>query len=130
MKKITSFFAGLLFILVSFTANAQSKAPADYFSGKWTVGVEGTPNGDSKMTMNLTRKDGTLGGIIITKEGEAPITISKVEETEKSVTVYFTTNGYDVYLALEKKDEDRVMGTLMGMFSAKGDRVKETTTKK
>jgi hypothetical protein len=39
-------------------------------------------------------------------------------------TVYFNTQGYDVNLELNKKDDDHVTGSLMGMFDADGDRVK------
>ena len=33
--------------------------------------------------------------------------------------------GYDLSLTLAKKDEDHVTGSLMAMFQAEGERVKE-----
>jgi len=48
-----------------------------------------------------------------------------IDETEKSVTHYFTANGYDVYLLLESKGDNHVEGNLLVMFDAKGDRMAE-----
>jgi hypothetical protein len=130
MKKLSLLFAGIFFLFLSFNAKAQTKPANDYYVGKWSVVVEGTPQGDGKMTVVLERKDGKLGGTIISKEATEPTKITKVEEKEKSVTLYFTANGYSVNLTLEKKDDDHVTGNMMDMFDAKGERVKENETKK
>lgn len=129
MKKLNSFFVGLFFLVLSLNANAQSLGNPDYFAGKWNIQVEGTPGGDSKMTLILERKDGKLGGIITLKEGSEPSRITRVEEKEKSVTVFFNTKGYDVYLLMEKKDDDNIAGSMMDMFDATGVRIKETASK-
>ena len=129
MKKLSLFFTGLFFLILSFNANAQTQPANDYFVGKWNVVVEGTPQGDGKMTVLLERKDGKLGGTITTKEATEPTKIIKVEEKEKSVTLYFTSNAYNVNLTLEKKDDDHVTGNMMDMFDAKGERIKETASK-
>lgn len=123
MKQLSAFIAGIFLVIISFSAQAQT---ADYFVGKWSVVAEGTPNGDAKFLVSLERKDGKLGGIIIDPAtGKETSKIDKVEEKEKSVTVYFVGGGYDVYLFLEKKDNDHVGGSLMDMFDAKGERVKD-----
>jgi hypothetical protein len=129
MKKLSLFFAGLFFLALSFSAKAQTPPPVDYFVGKWNVTVEGTPSGDGKMTVVLESKEGKLAGTIVNKPGAQPTKVTKIDETEKSVTLYFNTNGYDVNLTMEKKDEDHVTGNVMGMFDAKGERVKETASK-
>lgn len=123
MKKLSSIFAGLFFLVLSFGTKAQTP-PADYFVGKWNVDVKGTPQGDGKMTVNLERKEGKLIGSLTSKEMAEATKFIKVEETEKSVTMYFTSQGYDVYLKLEKKDDDHVTGNMMDMFDATGVRVK------
>jgi len=122
-------FATVFFFLSSFSVNAQAKSDADYFLGKWNVLVVGTPQGDSKMIINLERKDGKLSGAVLDTTNKEIAPITKIEEKDKSTTVYFTAQGYDVYLVMEKKDDDHITGNLMGMFDAKGDRIKETTTK-
>jgi hypothetical protein len=48
---------------------------------------------------------------------------------EKSVTLYFNSNRYDVNLTMEKKDDDHVTGNVMDMLDAKGERMKEKASK-
>ena len=129
MKKLSSFFAGLFFLVLSFGAKAQTQPAGDYFVGKWNIEVKGTPQGDGKMTVTLERKDGKLTGTLSAKEMPEAAKFTKVEETEKAVTVYFTSQGYDVYLKLEKKDEDHVTGNMMDMFDATGERIKNGAAK-
>ena len=129
MKKLNFFFAGLFFLALSFAVKAQTPSPSDYFVDKWIVQVKGTPQGDGKMTVMLQRKDGKLAGTIISKTGTEPTKITKVDEKDKSVTVYFNTSCYDVNLTMEKKDDDHVTGNVMDMFDATGERVKEEASK-
>ena len=112
-------------ILSSISLHAQN-APADYFVGKWTVSVEDTPMGDMTMNIAIERVDGTLTGTLGGGEMEA-IKFSKIEEVkDKSVTLYFSTpDGYDVYIYLEKKDDNAVKASIMDMFDANGIRVIE-----
>ena len=124
MKKLSLVFAILFSIAYSFSANAQTKN-VDYFNGKWNVVVEGTPGGDAKMIVSLERKEGKLQGAILDTLQQEVSKITSIEETEKSVTLYFNSQGYDVNLFMEKKDEDHVTGNMMSMFDAKGERIKE-----
>jgi len=126
MKKLSVFIAGLFILFLSAGANAQSKTGADYFEGKWSVLVKGTPNGDSKMIVSLDKKDTSMTGVIKDTVGTEIAKITKVELKANEVTVYFTTQGYDVYLVMTKKDDDHVDGSMMGMFEAPGDRIKST----
>lgn len=121
MKKVGLFLAVVFCVLSSLKMNAQ--VPADFFVGKWSVMVTGTPNGDAKMLVNLERKDGKLTGGITNPDAAEPTKFSNVEEKENSVTVYFSASGYDVYLTLEKKGDNKVEGSMMDMFDAKGERV-------
>jgi glucan biosynthesis protein len=126
MKKLSSLLAGLFFLALSFTATAQTKTGAEYFAGKWSVLVKGTPNGDSKMLFVLENKEGKLSGVVQDTTGKEVSKIDNAELKGDEVTLYFNTNGYDVTLALKKKDEDHATGSVMGMFDAEADRVKET----
>ncbi|HVV55844.1 MAG TPA: hypothetical protein VHC47_10985 [Mucilaginibacter sp.] len=138
MKKLSFIFAvvtGLFFGLsakaqtttVSDTTTAKTSTAADYFPGKWNVTIFGTPNGDAKMNFILERKDGKLGGAVQDTTGKEISKITSVDEKDKNITVAFSTQGYDVTVTLEPVDNDHVKGSLMGMFDAKGTRVKETT---
>ena len=126
MKKVSLLFAGFFFLLLSLKVNAQTNTGADYFAGKWNILVKGTPNGDSKIFVSLDKKDSTMAGAIQDSTGNEISKISKAELKDNEVTVYFTAQGYDVYLTLDKKDDDHVTGSMMGMFDAEGERIKET----
>lgn len=125
MKKAILFFAGMFFLVLSVSLNVQAQATSDFFVGKWNVLVTGTPNGDAKMVVSLERVDGKLKAEFVGKEQAEVPKVSNVEETEKSVRIYFTASGYDVYLYLEKKGDNHVEGTMLDMFDAKGDRATE-----
>ena len=125
MKKLTTVFAGLFLLLVSINSHAQSKTGADYYEGKWSVLLKGIPGGDSKLIFVLSKKDSTITGIVKDTTGAEITKLTSVELKGDEITLYFTAQGYDVNLALKKKDDDHVTGSLMGMFEAEGERVKE-----
>jgi len=126
MKKTNSIFVGLFFLVLSIGVNAQSKPGADYFKGKWNVLLKGTPGGDSKMIFVLENNKDSITGIVQDSTGTEIAKITKAELKDNEVTLYFTTQGYDVNLLLTKKDDDHVTGSLMSMFDAEGDRIKVT----
>jgi hypothetical protein len=126
MKKLVA----LVFVLMSLcsaTSFAKLPDPTDFFAGKWKIMVAGTPNGDVTFSTNLVRKDGVLTGQLkIVGDDSLPLVdISKVEDDKEKVVIYFTIQGYDVNAELTKVDSDNLKGSLMGMFEAKGVRVKE-----
>jgi hypothetical protein len=123
MKNFKSIFTGLI-ILLSTATHAQTQTGADYFAGKWNVLVKGLPQGDTKMFFVLDKKDSTLAGAVQDSTGKEIAKLDKIELTASSATVYFTAQGYDVNLVMNKKDDDHITGSLMGMFDAEGERVK------
>lgn len=124
MNKLRPLFAGIFFLLLSIGAKAQTTG-ADYFAGKWNVLVKALPQGDTKMFFVLDKKDTTLTGAVQDSTGKEIAKFDKVTLTATSVTVYFTAQGYDVDVVLNKKDDDHVIGSLMSMFDAEGERVKK-----
>jgi hypothetical protein len=124
MKKSIVFISGFSIILLLSGAMVRAQTGADYFAGKWNMLVKGLPNGDTKMLVILDKKDTTMTGVIQDSVGTEISKFSKVELMENEVTVYFTAQGYDVYLLMTKKDDDHVTGSMMGMFDAEGIRAK------
>lgn len=125
MKK-ASFLSWLLFfLLLSTNMFAQPKAGVDYFKGTWNVLLKGTPNGDARMIFLLENKNDSMKGVVQDTTGAEISKISKVELTDTSATVYFTAQGYDVFLVMNKKDNDHITGSLMSMFEAEGERIKK-----
>jgi len=125
MKKVIFLLGGLLLALLSTNTYAQSKPGMSYFVGKWNVLVKGTPNGDARMIMDLQAKKDSLSGVVRDSTGKEISKISSLELTDTSVTVHFTAQEYEVYLVMNKKDDDNITGNLMGMFDAEGKRIKD-----
>lgn len=116
-----------LFLILgaAFNSNAQTAAPTDFFAGKWEITVIGTPNGDSKMLVELVRADGKLTGQL---SNPAEPTAEKApviaDASAELLDLAFNAQGYDVTINLKKVDEDNLKGSLMGMFDATAKRVK------
>lgn len=123
MKKLSILVTLVLGLCLSF--NAQAQTNDEYFPGKWKVTIFGTPQGDATMIFVIEKKDGKFTGVVQDTTGVEISKISNVEEAAKVITVFFTAAGYDLNLPLEPVDADNVKGSLMGMFDAKGTRVKE-----
>jgi len=87
--------------------------------------IKGTPNGDAKMIFVLENKNDSIVGVVQDTTGAEISKISNAELNDTSVTVYFNAQGYDVNVVMNKKDDDHVSGSLMGMFDADGERIKE-----
>lgn len=124
MKKV-SLICLFLMLGVIFTSNAQTTAPTDFFTGKWEITVIGTPNGDSKMLIDLVRTDGKLTGQLSNPaEPTAEKTPVSAEANADLLELAFNAQGYDVTINLKKENEDVLKGSLMGMFDATAKRVK------
>jgi hypothetical protein len=121
---MTQFLIGLFFLLFSAIANGQGKSGAAYFEGTWSILLKGLPDGDTKMTFVLEKKGDSLAGVVQDSTGKEISKIDKVDLKDTTATVYFTAQGYDVNLVMNKKDDDHVTGNLMGMFEAEGERKK------
>jgi len=124
MKKASFLFGALFLMLVSTSTFAQSKSGVTYFSGKWNVLIKGTPNGDARMIFDLQTRNDSLTGVVRDSTGKEFSKISSVELTDTSATVHFTAQDYEVYLVMNKKDNDNITGNMMGMFDAEGKRIK------
>ena len=114
-----------LFLTLSATAQTQPKVPMDFYVGNWKVLMKETPQGDVKLVFKVEKKGEELAGVVQDTTGKEITVISKIEYANDGVTIYFSAAGYDLSLTLAKKDEDHVTGSLMAMFQAEGERVKE-----
>ena len=122
MKKLVFICAMMLLMAANaFTANAQGESK-EYFIGKWQVSVPGLPMGDVDMIVELNRVDGNLKGTISALN--QTVEVERITEREKSVTLYFVGEGYDVDLTLIKKNQNEVTGDMMGQFDATSKRIK------
>lgn len=122
MKK--TFFIISVIVLFIFQLAVAQKNTSDFFLGKWNCTVIGTPNSDAKFVLKIEKTDDALAGSIISEDGKAT-KVDRVSTTASSLTVYWFAEGYDVYLTLTKKEDDKIEGTLMDMFTTKIERVVE-----
>ena len=121
MKSLKTLISILFVFAFSLTVKSQTN---DFFVGKWNVLVKGLPQGDTKMLFILEKKDDKIVGVLQDATGKQVATLDKVEVNGTTATIYFYAQGYDVNLVLNKKDDDHVTGSMMGMFDAEGERVK------
>ena len=124
MKRFKSIFIAIFLLAFVTGAKAQTSS-ADFFAGKWSVLIKGTPNGDSRMLFVLQNNSDSLSGVVQDTTGAEVSKISGIEQKENQITVYFNAQGYDVNVVLDKKDDDHATGSLMGMFDVEAERVKE-----
>jgi hypothetical protein len=92
----------------------------------WELFVEGTSVGDGTMIIELERKDGKFTGPVVDDvENNTTAKLSRLEEKEKHVTVYFSSNfGHEVYVFMERKG-DGVVGSIIDMFDLTSKRIEK-----
>ena len=102
---------------------ATKEEPVDFFVGAWKTTFFDTPNGDVELTFTFARKEGKLVGTASTGDSE-PVALEKIDETAESLAIAFSFAGYNLNVTLDKKGENNLEGSLMGMFKVKSERVK------
>lgn len=138
MKKYKLMLAGVLALaLFIVNAKAQTAAPAvtattttapaaGSLAGKWDILFKGLPQGDTHIIFNVVEQDGKWSGSYQDMETKKDVPLTKVEKDDKGIVLYFTAQGYDVNVAVERKDDDdHVKANMMGMFEGTGERVKQ-----
>jgi len=125
MKKLSLIFTLILGLF--FTQAVKAQTTKDYYPGKWVITIFGTPQGDVKLTFLISRKDSKLQGVITDSLGTKNLsTITSFDEKDKTLTMGFNLQNYDLTLTLDPADDDHVKGSMLGMFDAKGIRIKDT----
>ncbi|MBS1533269.1 MAG: hypothetical protein JSU01_23420 [Bacteroidetes bacterium] len=108
------------------TAAAATPASTAALAGKWDILFKGLPNGDTHIIFNVVQQDGKWSGSYQDLETKKDVPLTKVETDDKGIVLYFTAQGYDVTVNVERKDDDdHVKANMMGMFDGTGERVKQ-----
>jgi hypothetical protein len=124
MKSTRAFLLSAFLLTLSIHAGAQSKTGTEFFVDSWSVLLKGIPQGDSRLVFNLEQKDGQVTGAITDTAGNPISKVDKADISDSTMVLYFNAQGYDCTLTLNKKDDDHVIGNLMNMFDAEGERKK------
>ena len=124
MKKLSTIFTMsiLAFVLNNGSVNAQAiKTGEKYFIGKWNVMVYGLPDGDTKMVINIEKKDDKLAGNMADpSKPDPPLELSNIEVADSTFKATFSAQGMDIALTLKIKDDKNIAGNMMDMFEIKG----------
>jgi hypothetical protein len=120
MKLITTFLCGFALFLISITTQAQT---TDYFVGDWEVTIKDTPMGTITVMLTLERVDGKLVGKFVDSASGNETKMNDITESENSLTLSFTSEYGDLYLAIQREDDENVSGSLMDSFAVEGKRV-------
>lgn len=124
MKKASIIISIIILAIAISTrsANAQTKNTGEnYFIGKWNAVVYGVPDGDTKMVINIEKKDDKISGNMADpSKSDPPLEFANIEVSDSSFKATFNAQGMDITLMLKIKDDKNVTGSMMDMFDIKG----------
>lgn len=124
MKRVKLLIAGLFFILTTLNLMAQDKTGIDFYQGKWSVVAQG-PNGDLKMIIEFNQKEGKVVSAISDTDGKELFKVVSTEVKGNSASLNFIgSQGSEVPMEIQKKDNDHFSGTIMSMYDFAGERLK------
>jgi hypothetical protein len=118
----------ILSLLMFSSLKVNAQVNPDFFVGKWNVLTKGTPQGDINIVLALERKEGKLEGSLLNVLTKEKLAIDKVEEKENNITCYFSTQGLDLFIFLEKKDDTHLIGNMVSMYETLAERIIEDST--
>ena len=128
MKKVLIIISMFLlaFIATTGSISAQDKNTGEkYFIGKWNVMVYGVPNGDTKMVLNIERKEDKLTGNMADTTGiNPPVELENIVIADSTFKATFSAQGMDITLMLKIKEDKNITGNMMDMFDIKGTKEK------
>jgi hypothetical protein len=112
----------LAFIINNGSVNAQTKNTGEqFFIGKWNLMVYGVPDGDTKIVLNIEKKDDKLtGNLGDPTKTDPPMELSGIEVADSTFKATFNAQGMDISLMLKIKDDKNVTGSMMDQFDIKG----------
>lgn len=123
MKKASIILSTIIltFIVTTGSMNAQVKNTGEnYFIGKWNVMVYGVPDGDTKMVINIEKKDDKLtGNMADPAKTDPPLELANIEVADSTFKATFNAQGMDISLMLKIKDDKNITGNMMDTFDIK-----------
>lgn len=123
MKKASIILSTIIltFIVTTGSMNAQAKNTGEnYFIGKWNVMIYGVPDGDTKMVINIEKKDDKLtGNMADPAKTDPPLELANIEVADSTFKATFNAQGMDISLMLKIKDDKNITGNMMDTFDIK-----------
>jgi hypothetical protein len=126
MKKVSIVISMIIiaFAATTMSAMAQSKVTGEkYFIGKWNVMVYGVPDGDTKMLINIEKKDDKItGSLADPAKTDPPLNLENIMVADSTLKATFNAQGMDISIMLKIKDDKNITGNMMEMFDIKGSK--------
>jgi hypothetical protein len=126
MKKVSIVISMIIiaFAATTMSAMAQSKVTGEkYFIGKWNVMVYGVPDGDTKMLINIEKKDDKITGTLADPaKTDPPLNLENIMVADSTLKATFNAQGMDISIMLKIKDDKNITGNMMEMFDIKGSK--------
>jgi hypothetical protein len=124
MKKVSLIISVIMLCLFAgnVSVNAQAVNPGEKnFVGKWNLMVYGLPDGDTKMVMNIEKKEDKLAGnLSSTASTDPPLDLTNIVVADSTLNATFSAQGMDITLFFKLKDAKNIAGSMMDMFDIKG----------
>jgi len=124
MKKVSIIISVIMLCLFAgnVSVNAQAVDPGEKnFIGKWNLMVYGLPDGDTKMVMNIEKKEDKLAGnLSSTASTDPPLDLTNIVVADSTLNATFSAQGMDITLFFKLKDAKNISGSMMDMFDIKG----------
>jgi hypothetical protein len=126
MKRVLIFISTIILVFSVNTGlmSAQTKSTGEqFFIGKWNLIVYGVPDGDTKIVLNIEKKDDKLtGSLADPTKTDPPMELTGIEVADSTFKATFNAQGMDISLMLKIKDEKNVTGSMMDQFDIKGEK--------
>lgn len=102
--------------------NAQGNNTGEkFFTGKFNLMVYGLPDGDTKMVLNINKKDDKLVGTLgAAEQADPPMELSNIAISDSTLSATFSAQGMDISLFFKIKDDKNITGNMLDMFDIKG----------
>ncbi|MDR0681776.1 MAG: hypothetical protein LBG15_08015 [Dysgonamonadaceae bacterium] len=110
----------VLTLMLMGSAMVSAQENTNFFAGKWDLLVEGTPDGDTHIFVNISSADDGLAGEMT--KGETVQKVAIEQTKDDVITLKFEARNFEISINLEKKDENSVKGYMLDMFSVTGKR--------
>lgn len=124
MKKSVFLFTGILLVFLSIALQAQTKSGFDFYKGIWNASFDG-PMGTVKMVISFEQVGGKPAATIKDEAGKELYKVVKTEIMEnKSTVIFIGSQGSEVDLVMNKKDNDHADCNIMSMYSVVAERKK------
>lgn len=124
MKKSVFLFTGILLVFLSIALQAQTKSGFEFYKGIWNALFDG-PTGTVKMVIGFEQVDGKPVATINDTAGKELYKVVRTEIKENKATIIFIgSQGSEVDLVMNKKDDDHANCNIMGTYSTLAERKK------